>query len=299
MAPPVPGQLHLCSSDPTLTAFEFASPSSSPSSPNLVLFIGGLSDSFLSVPYLQRLNATLASHGWGLAQAQLRSAGHGWGGANVKEDAEQLGAIVRYFREEQGKEKVVLFGHSTGCQDAIAYAHLLSTGSSLPPLDGIVLQAPVSDREPTEHYWPHIIPREPRSSYDLDEFVPSAWSKTYFCISGVTNRRWLSLMTPPPSDTIDLLESEDFFSSDLSDTRLSNAFGAVSCPLLVLLGGNDAYPPHVKEKLPQLLQRFEEATGKKHWSPLSKIIEGASHNISEKPQAQQMADTVVQFVQGV
>ncbi|GAA5826552.1 hypothetical protein JCM11251_002424 [Rhodosporidiobolus azoricus] len=296
MAPPIPGQLHLCSSDPTLTAFEFTSPSSPSPSSDIVLFIGGLSDSFLSVPYLPRLSATLASNGWGLVQAQLRSAGHSWGACTVKEDAEQLGAIVQYFKEEQGKRRVVLMGHSTGCQDAIAYAHLCS---SLPPLDGIILQAPISDREGTEHWFPHIVPKEPRSSYDLDAFVPRDWSSTYFTIGGVTYRRWLSLMCPPPSDKIDLLVSEDFFSSDLSDARLSSAFGAVTCPLLVFIGGNDAYPPHVKEKLPELLGRYERATGAKNWSPLSKIIEGASHNIAEEAQAREMADAVGQFVKGL
>jgi hypothetical protein len=113
----VPGTLHLCS-DPwpatQLTAFEFFPSLSSCPSKNLVLHIGGLGDTYLGVPYLPKLAAALSAEGWGLAQCSLKSAGHAWGGSNVKEDAEGLAQIARFFVETQGKEKIVLMGFSTG-----------------------------------------------------------------------------------------------------------------------------------------------------------------------------------------
>ncbi|GAA6032633.1 hypothetical protein JCM8097_004853 [Rhodosporidiobolus ruineniae] len=293
---PAAGIFHVVAQDPTISAFEF-SPSPSPLK-HLVVFVGGLSDSILSVPYASRLAAGLREHGWGLAQAQLRSTGDAFGGCTVTQDAEQLGQIVDYFRR-RGVDKVVLMGHSTGCQDAIAYLHLRQP-SSLPSLDGVILQAPVSDREPLEHWYPGQADLPP-SLENMDDFIPSSQSKIYFTCGGIRARRWKSLTAKPDTDVVDIDVSEDFFSSDLSDARLANVFRPLACPLLTLLGGNDgAYPPHVKEKLPELLGRFKAACPEaKLWSEQSGIIPGGSHNLEEEEGAKVMVDRVVKFVQGL
>ncbi|BGP25304.1 hypothetical protein Rt10032_c04g1890 [Rhodotorula toruloides] len=297
---PLPGQLHIISPKP-LTVFEFGPPASSPLSP-LVLFVAGLNDTLGSVPYLPLLSQRLEQIGWRLVQVCLTSAGAGWGGTSVKQDAEELGDVVRYFRE-RGSAKMVLLGHSTGCQDAIAYAHLSSRHpSSIPPLDAIILQAPVSDRE-----WPaiaslvsttqHLLSRE--TDLDPDAFVPPSWSQLFGTGAGVTYRRWISLALPAPSDKVNLGESEDFFSSDLSDARLANVFGAVECPLLIALSGADeTYPYEVKANLPNLLQRFRRAA-EDRWSGLSRIVEGAAHNLADEKHAGEFASAVVEFLRVV
>lgn len=43
-----------------------------------------------------------------------------------------------------GKQKIILMGHSTGCQDAMQY---LLTKHHQTPIHGAILQAPCSDRE--------------------------------------------------------------------------------------------------------------------------------------------------------
>lgn len=45
---------------------------------------------------------------------------------------------------DTGKEKIILMGHSTGCQDAMQY---LLTKHSDTPINGAILQASCSDRE--------------------------------------------------------------------------------------------------------------------------------------------------------
>ncbi|BGP40763.1 hypothetical protein JCM10450v2_004764 [Rhodotorula kratochvilovae] len=291
MADPQPGTLHTCSTSwPVLTAFEFASSSSSPSP--LVVFIGGLGDTLLSTPYLPKLAKTLDKQGWRLAQASISSSGHAWGGANVAQDAKELAQVTRYFKE-RGASKIVLMGSSTGCQDAIAYLH---ASRDFPELAGVVLQAPVSDREieAVQKLVDSIDPDAPSPSDPLS-FVPPAWSRLFHCKSGVTYARWRSLTVKPASDDIDLAVSEDFFSSDLSDTRLRNVFAPVTCPLLVVLSGNDSsYPPQVKSALPSLLERFRSAAPT--ISPQSTILNGAGHTLGDGVHADQFAERVSAFV---
>ncbi|GAA6049746.1 hypothetical protein JCM3770_004438 [Rhodotorula araucariae] len=292
MTDPQPGTLHTCSTAwPVLTAFEFSSPSSSPSAP-LVVFIGGLGDSLLSTPYLPKLAKALGGLGWRLAQASISSSGRSWGGGTVGQDAQELAQITRYFAE-RGASKIVLMGSSTGCQDAVAYLH---ASRDFPELAGVVLQAPVSDREIEDvQKLVNSIDRDTPAPADPDSFVPPAWSNLFHCKSGVTYARWRSLTVKPDTDAVDLDVSEDFFSSDLSDTRLRNVFAPVTCPLLVVLSGNDSsYPPHVKRALPALLERFRTAAPA--LSPQSTILEGAGHTLGAGTHADAFAERVVAFV---
>ncbi|GAA5854015.1 hypothetical protein JCM8547_008194 [Rhodosporidiobolus lusitaniae] len=297
MAPaPVQGLLHRVQDWPYVTAFEYGAAGR----PNLVVWIGGLGDNLASTAYVPtlaaKLNAIEGEGGWGLVQANLRSGGSGWGGSNVEEDAEGLAKVVEYFRAG-GRQKIVLMGFSTGCQDAIAYSHLQAS-SSFPKLDAVILQAPVSDREIIEALYSQHIPSPSEVPEDLDTFTPPAYPRLFHNIGGVTYRRWLSLVWKPKGDDIDLAVSEDFFSSDLSDQRLRNVFAPVTSPLLVFLSSNDiSYPQHVKEKLPALLERFKSATNDGIFSPVSGILDGAGHDVEQEEPQKEMIEKVVKFVQ--
>ncbi|GAA6002983.1 hypothetical protein JCM10207_001929 [Rhodosporidiobolus poonsookiae] len=301
---PWSGQLHNCSDPdephPPLTAFELSSTSSY--SPNLLLWVGGLSDVLGSAVYLSRLGSALAPVGWGVAQAGLRSAAHGWGGFSVADDAQGLAQIVRYFKEKRGKDKVVLMGFSTGCQDAIAYLHLHGL-KSFPNLAGVILQAPVSDREAIQAYFPDVLPSTPRPEpgTDLAAFVPHAWSSKFWTRGGVTYKRWWSLAAKPDTDEINLDESEDFFSSDLSPQRYKNVFAPLAAPILFLLGDKDmTYPPAVRDNLPEQLERLKTALpDHKLFSPLSAVLAGAGHQVAEEAPQAILVEKVVEFVKAL
>ncbi|GAA5844385.1 hypothetical protein JCM9279_006281 [Rhodotorula babjevae] len=293
MAPqPSRGLMHTVRTDyPPLHAFEFGA-GNDPRRP-LALFVGGLGDTLLSTPYLSKLATALEAHGWRLAQARPTSAGMGWGGRSVEQDAREIALCTEYFKQ-QGADKIVLMGCSTGCQDAIAYHH---ASSDFVPPAGVVLQAPVSDREikqVQELLKKHADEGIDYSKPDQQSFCPQAWSKFWHCTSGLTYARWRSLVEKPASDTIDLAVSEDFFSSDLSDARLRNVFAPVKCPLMIALGTEDAsYPPHVKADLPALLERFKEAAPT---LTSSMIIDGATHTLGDGKHADEFVDEVVKFV---
>lgn len=109
------GTVHVVSAHPPLTAFEFASSSARNAADPLLLFIAGLGDTLLSVPYLGGLAQAVDKVGWRCAQALLSSFGAGWGTASVEQDAVELAKIVEYYRKS-GASRVVLLGHSTGEQ---------------------------------------------------------------------------------------------------------------------------------------------------------------------------------------
>ena len=122
---------------------------------NALVFIGGLGDGPHGIPYVRTLASRLSSKGWSVFEPRLTSAYSGFGHASLKEDVAEIAAFVEYLRSKEtevGREggKVVLMGHSTGCQDCMEYATTLGggeEGDGAKRVDGFILQGPVSDRE--------------------------------------------------------------------------------------------------------------------------------------------------------
>lgn len=87
----------------------------SSSSRNAVIFIAGLGDG----PHSVQVTRTVAKHleplGYSTFEFRMRSSYTGFGTSSLKNDVEDISSLVKYLRS-LGKEKIVLFGHSTGCQ---------------------------------------------------------------------------------------------------------------------------------------------------------------------------------------
>jgi pimeloyl-ACP methyl ester carboxylesterase len=91
-------------------------------------------------------------------EARLSSAFAGFGFGSLAQDAREVADLVRYLRGPAvGVKRVVLMGHSTGCQGCLEYGtRFVSSvegegdgkeGKEGVRVDGLVLQGPVSDRE--------------------------------------------------------------------------------------------------------------------------------------------------------
>ena len=93
-----------------LTAFE----SGPIDSPNTLVYIGGLTDGYNSVPYLQPLQSKLNDLNWSLIQVQLSSSYTGYGISTLQKDADELDHLVRYLTTKRNKSKIIFLGHSTG-----------------------------------------------------------------------------------------------------------------------------------------------------------------------------------------
>jgi Protein of unknown function (DUF1749) len=307
-----------------LTLFEYLPPDNSSTVntvyPDTVLFVGGLYDSFLSVPYV----STLASYfrkceEWSLMEIQLSSSGLGWGTGDLCRDAEEIGKAVAYVRDRvknaypdtdlaSNGGKVVLMGHSTGSQDVLHYfSH--NSEQDTRQIDGAILQAAVSDREGLAMM--RAGNQDVQQAYEeclrisLNSGVEYPQGKIYTLPLELTSRlgwpralvsckRFLSL-TSSPSPTPRL---DDLFSSDLSDEALKKTFGCVghsgllkqsddySAEVLVLLSAHDEYTPTAVNK-EALLNRWKLAleNGGSGMAPGSGVVADASHNVKE-PQPQ-------------
>jgi pimeloyl-ACP methyl ester carboxylesterase len=273
---------------PHLIAFEHTPKPSPPATPppHTLLWIGGLGDGLLTVPYPTLLSTSLPA-GWSLAEVLTSSSYRGWATSSLARDASELAKCVTYFRSLRPGGKVVLMGHSTGCQDIMAY--LTAAGSSARPgIDGAVLQAGISDREA-------LLLALPAGVYAKSVEVASAWAKegrggdvlplsvtTKVFGAAVSAERWLSLTSP------DKKGADDHFSSDLEDAQLRATFGSVGpkTPLCFLLGGADEHmPPHVdKEALLERWGRVVREGGGVVDEESGGVVKGASHNLDGDPE---------------
>jgi Protein of unknown function (DUF1749) len=315
------GRLHRYWPERNLTLFEYL-PSrgdptrGSPVKSATLIFVGGLYDSFLSVPYVPLLASYINQcPDWGLMEIQLSSSGLGWGACELHVDVEEIGRAVQYVRERVRSScsdavvagyggRVVLMGHSTGSQDVLHYLYHKSE-QKRPPVDGAILQAPVSDREGIGMMREQD--QSVQQAYEeclrisLNSGVQNALGKICCLPSELTSllgwhrghvscKRFFSLASPfSPIRP----EADDLFSSDLSDEALSKTFGEVGesgildpknfsgCQMLVLLSAEDEYTPKRVNK-ETLIDRWKSALeeGGTYLAPSSGVVADASHNVS-------------------
>jgi hypothetical protein len=90
---------------------------------------------------------------------------------------------------------------------------------------------------------------------------------------------------------------DDYFSSDLSDTKLTDIWGKVCQPVLVVPSGKDEYvPSHINvEHLIERWKGFCQAPG--GISALSGLIPEANHTVDQPDSQEWIATRVVKFLE--
>ncbi|OBA20530.1 DUF1749-domain-containing protein [Metschnikowia bicuspidata var. bicuspidata NRRL YB-4993] len=287
-----------------LSAIEFGEKNTIPH--NFLVFIGGLGDGFLSVPYVPPLAEAITQRfgkRWVLVQALISSSYLGFGTGSLRRDCKELSKLIKYLRTTRGSKdsKVILMGHSTGSQDTLEYMSKYSFSGDCPTdlnIDAGILQAPVSDSEGLKETFgedQNLIALIAKSQALIDdgkpnELMPASCLKYTFG-SPVTAYRFHSLLSQRGDD--------DYFSSYLHETDLKKSFGHVLRPILVLYSGDDEFASSDLDKN-QLLVRWRAACDPKYWSKHSKIVEGATHNVGKHSKIgalDQLIKSVLSFVE--
>lgn len=296
-----PGTLHFV--PPNLAAFEPMKPLVRSADINTLLWIGGMFDTFLSVNYPLHIAQALGAT-WSLVTASLGSAGKSWGVGSIAQDAEDIAHIVEYIKTMRPGGKVVIMGHSTGCQDCMEYV-VGGNSEQRPPVDGVILQAPVSDREAIADELPADFLNEAnqlalkmcREGHNKDS-MPTRLTRPIFGRVAITARRWIDVASPGPDHT----GADDYFSSDLPDDRLQRTFGKIppTIPLLVLYSGSDeSVPPNVnKDELVSRWINVVESSGGHVDRYNGSIVPEATHNLNgcPEPVVRDLVQRVVGFV---
>ncbi|MCJ1350563.1 MAG: hypothetical protein MMC33_000544 [Icmadophila ericetorum] len=310
-----PGILHKYTT--RLVAFEhwFPNPYSVPI--NTLIFIGGLFDGLLTVPFTPPLSAALPTS-WSLAQPILSSSYTGFGTSSLDKDVQEISQCVAYFRNLKPGGKIVLMGHSTGSQDVMHYLvsaeppaekeqeqeQEKSTGR--PKIDGGILQSSVSDREafvmcpPASYTKACTVAQEMVAEGRAEDILPRDATDGH--MGGILSaRRWLSLASPPPEYS----GQDDYFSSDLPDSRLQSTFSKLASSgtrISFLFAGKDQFVPAHVDKV-ALVTKWEgivrDAGGVVDEG--SGIVEGADHALFqvEEGVVEDLVQRVVGFLERV
>ena len=218
----------------------------------------------------------------------LSSSYRQWGFSSLDEDVAEIAQFVKYFHALRPDGRMVLLGHSTGSQQCMHYLLSRLLPTPLPRIDGVILQAGISDREALTSVLP---PSEYQKVCTLaqtlvdcgrgKDILPSSVTDCLFPSTPISARRWLSIASPGPSHE----GQDDFFSSDFEDQRLQRTFGKLGSlvsRISILFGGNDQYVPNTVDKS-KLVERWHERIrqGGGVIDEGSGLVGGASHTLKE------------------
>lgn len=333
------GRLHRYWPERNLNLFEHlpvgGGAKSTDATDNTVIFIGGLYDSFISVPYVHMLATYIHQcPDWSLVEIQLSSSGLGWGTGDLNRDVEEIAKAVGYIRNRFSETrvqataagraaKVVLMGHSTGSQDVLHYLYHRPEHER-PAVDGAILQAAVSDREclammrqgdpAVEDAYEECLRISLNSEAEhpsgkISILPPELTSLLGWPRAHVSCKRFLSLASPFSPVRPDL---DDLFSSDLSYHSLHKTFGAVGASgklkpndagvtsILILLSAEDeCTPPTAIKDFMIGSWQLALGSGNVRIAPDSGVIEGASHNVKEHRAQFNLAERVLKYMDQV
>ena len=314
------GRLKLYRSSPSRLVAFVSGPDPPLPTGGTVVFIPGLTDGMMGLGYVPALAAELESRGWALVQPVLSSSYLGFGVSSLARDVEELDALLGggggggsgTSTDDSGPAgggRIVLIGHSTGCQDIGAY---LKNGAERGRVVGAVMQGAVSDREAFGMECGEDVVAEAAARAEAmvrrgegEQLMPRDTPGVFN--TPITASRYASLagrMTP-----------DDMFSSDLSDEELAaqighmtTAGGAASSSssstsstgppqsggvhLLWAFSGSDEYVPDaVKENYEAHAARIARAAGAGGGSGANEsssssrhvIVEGGNHSCDGDP----------------
>ncbi|KAI8947437.1 hypothetical protein F4801DRAFT_592604 [Xylaria longipes] len=263
---------------------------------NSLVFIGGLGDGPHTVPYPRAIAKRLEENpslSYSVFEFRLKSSFSAFGFARLVDDVADITALVKYLRSI-GKERVILMGHSTGCQDCLEFA---APTHNSPPVDGYILQGPVCDRDAMALGFGYAQLEE--SIMAAKQLIDAGRGHERMSVTQLPDfmqdtpmsaSRWYSLVATDGED--------NYFSPELTDEVAASYWTRIDKPLLILHSGNDEY----------VLESLNKESLVNHWcklckpgiaSELSGTIPGAGHRVEEPEAEKWLCNTVIRFLHSI
>jgi pimeloyl-ACP methyl ester carboxylesterase len=247
-----------------------------------MIFLAGLTDGLLSIPYIDKLASKLESmeNSCSLIQPILRSSYLQYGWHTIHDDCDDLQRLIDYLLKNRANlQTIILMGHSTGCQDII---HYLRRVESHPKITRVILQGAVSDRQ------------------YLSQFDSTKELLNYCSQRQLDPSQWLPRELHDPPITIERCQSlngrnsiEDLFSSDLTDEELKNIYEKIFTGISWIWSKEDQYVP---QYLREEVQHFvEHKLAKKNGSTFL-LLEHGDHAVSDEHEQDCMIEHIVQLI---
>ena len=168
------------------------------------------------------------------------------------------------FCRRQGFKKIILIGHSTGCQKSVYY---LAKAKQPEQIAKVILLCPVSDYADAIKFNGQTLKQAEKIARDLVKagkkhklLPPEIWPNLHDA------QRFLSLFTP---------ESKEEIFCYATPSRRPAALQKTSVPILLIFAEKDE---HLDRPLIEIIKWFEENLINKNVS--IKTIRGANHNFS-------------------
>ncbi|KAI1432333.1 hypothetical protein GGR50DRAFT_613471 [Xylaria sp. CBS 124048] len=263
---------------------------------NALVFVGGLGDGPHTVPYPRAIAKKLEEYpslGYSVFEFRLKSSFSAFGFARLVDDVADISALVKYLRSI-GRKRVVLMGHSTGCQDCMEYA---APAHDVPNVDGYILQAPACDRDAfaldmgREKLDKSLeVAKQLIDAGRRDERMPMALLPETMQDTPMSVWRWYALGASDGED--------NYFSPDLSDDTATPYWERIDKPLLILHSANDEFVPKSVDK-EGLVRHWRKLCKPGIVSKLSGTIPEANHRVEEPMAEAWLCNTVIEFVQTI
>ncbi|PJF17113.1 hypothetical protein PSACC_03062 [Paramicrosporidium saccamoebae] len=235
-----------------------------------VVVIGGMTDGLLSLSFVPLLSQKCVEAGYSIVQVILSSSYTAYGLSSLQQDSEEMAALLDHPRMQQ-KSRILLLGHSTGCQDLLWY---LQNQKPDRRIVAAILQGAVSDRDYLQASLPNYNQILEWAEEQCAAGKPKAIYGEVTFGAPMTAYRMRSLLAR--------LGDDDYFSMDLSVEEKRQKFSRVSVPIYIVLSAEDEYVV-CKEKYLTCEQSYKDSC---EMIKEVLMIPDADHALSQ-PQAQE------------
>jgi pimeloyl-ACP methyl ester carboxylesterase len=215
-----------------------------------------------------------------VVQVILSSSYTAYGISSLQQDSEEMAALLNHAHMQR-KSRIMLLGHSTGCQDLLWYLQNQQTDRRIV---AAILQGALSDRDYIQATLPNYNQMLEWAEEQCGAGRPNTLYNEVTFGAPMTAYRLRSLMMR--------LGDDDYFSLDFSAEERRQKFGGITVPIYIVLGAEDEYAPY-KEKYLSCKQSYMDAC---EMVKEVLMVPGANHAFSQAQAQECLCNLVIRIL---